>query len=143
MQGRTYRYYEETPLYPFGHGLSYSSFAYGDFSIDKKTLKAGESLNLSLTVKNTGAVPATEIAQVYIRPIKRGKFDVIKNLREFRSVDLKPGETKTLQFTLAANQDFTYYDEKKKAYRIKPGKYEIQVGASSEDIRLKQVVRIK
>lgn len=143
MQGRTYRYYEDKPLYPFGHGLSYSRFAYENLAVDKKALKSGQPLNLSLNIRNQGDRPAAEVVQVYVRPLKRGKFDVIKNLRDFRSVELQPGESKTLQFALAANVDFTYYDEKKKSYRVKPGKYEIQVGASSADIRLKQVVTVK
>lgn len=143
MQGRTYRYYEEKPLYPFGHGLSYSEFAYADMTLDKKSLQAGDQLKVNLKVKNTGNLPATEVAQLYLRPVKRGKLDAIKNLRGFRSVDLQPGESKALQFTLVADKDFTYYDEKQKAYRIKPGQYEIQVGASSSDIRMKQIIRVK
>lgn len=58
-------------------------------------------------------------------------------------MDLNPGETKTLQFALKADEDFTYYDEKEKSYRVKPGKYEIQVGASSDDIRLKKTIVVK
>lgn len=143
MQGRTYRYYDETPLYPFGHGLSYSEFSYDNLAFDKKAVKAGEQLTVSLQIKNTGKMLATEVVQLYVRPVKRSKLDSIKNLRDFRSVDLNPGEAKTLQFTLAADKDFTYYDEKKKAYRIKPGKYEVQVGASSSDIRLKQTIKVK
>lgn len=143
MQGRTYRYYEEEPLYPFGHGLSYSEFAYDDLTIDKKSLKAGEQLSVTVQVKNIENIPATEIVQLYVRPEKRAKLDAIKNLRAFRSLDLKPGEAKTVKFNLAADKDFAYYDDKEKAYRIKPGKYEIQVGASSGDIREKKTVRIK
>lgn len=143
MQGRTYRYYEEEPLYPFGHGLSYSEFAYDDLTIDKKSLKAGEQLSVTVQVKNVENIPATEIVQLYVRPEKRSNLDAIKNLRAFRSLDLKPGEAKTVKFNLAADKDFTYYDDKEKAYRIKPGKYEIQVGASSGDIREKKTVRIK
>jgi beta-glucosidase len=143
MQGRTYRYYDEKPLYPFGHGLSYSEFSYDNLVIDKQAVKTGEQLNVSLQIKNTGEMLATEVVQLYIRPVKRSKLDSIKNLRDFRSVELKPGETQTLQFALSADEDFTYYDEKKKAYRIKPGKYEIQVGASSSDIRLKNAINVK
>jgi len=142
MQGRTYRYYAEKPLYPFGHGLSYSEFSYHNLVIDKKVVKTHEQLNLSVQIKNTGQMLATEVAQIYVRPVKRSKLDSIKSLRDFRAVELQPGEAKILQFTLATDEDFTYYDEKKKAYRIKPGKYEIQVGASSSDIRLKQTIKI-
>jgi beta-glucosidase len=143
MQGRTYRYYQEKPLYPFGYGLSYSKFTYRDLTLDQKTLESGEQLKISVQVKNSGDMPATEVVQLYVRPIKRGKLDAIKNLREFRSVDLKPGETKTLQFSLAADEDFTYYDEREKAYRTRAGRYDIEVGASSEDIRVAKTIKIK
>lgn len=143
MQGRTYRYYEEKPLYPFGYGLSYSEFSYGDLTLDRKALKAGGELKLNLQIRNSGSITATEIVQLYVRPIQRDKFGSLKNLRGFRSVELKPGEIKTLQFTLAADVDFTYYDESKKSYSIKPGEYEIQVGASSGDIRRQQRITIQ
>lgn len=143
MQGRTYRYYEEKPLYPFGYGLSYSEFTYRNLTLDKKSLTADDSLDLKLSIKNTGDMPAAEVVQLYVRPLKRDKLDAIKNLRGFHTVDLNPGETKTLQFALKADEDFTYYDEKEKSYRVKPGKYEIQVGASSDDIRLKKTIVVK
>lgn len=143
MQGRTYRYYEDKPLYPFGHGLSYADFQYSKLSVDKTTMTADGETTVRLQLKNRGKMAATEVVQVYVRPLQRGENDVIKNLRAFEAVELQPGSTKNLEFTLAAAKDFTYYDEQQKAYRVKPGKYEIQVGASSSDIRLKKTVTIK
>ena len=86
---------------------------------------------------------ANEVVQVYVRPLQKDPMASIKNLRAFKSVALLPGESKTLNFELMANCDFTYYDEQKKSYQVKPGEYEIQVGASSGDIRLKKKVRVE
>lgn len=143
MQGRTYRYYDEKPLYAFGHGLSYSNFAYKNLVLDKEQLQQNDSLEISFDLKNAGAMTANEVVQVYIRSLDREPLDAIKNLRAFKSVELKPGENQSLNFGLRVNRDFTYYDEEQKSYRVRPGDYEIQVGASSSDIRLKEKVRIE
>lgn len=143
MQGRTYRYYREQPLYPFGHGLSYTEFDYKKLQLDKKRLQENDSLAISLNVKNSGKVAANEVVQVYVRPINPDPLASIKNLRAFKSIALAPGESKTLKFDLIANRDFTYYDEQAKSYQVKPGDYEIQVGASSSDILLKKKVRVE
>ncbi len=143
MQGRTYRYYDEKPLYPFGHGLSYSSFAYKNLVLDKEHLQQNDSLAISFDLKNLGNVPANEVVQVYIRSLDREPMDAIKNLRAFKSVELKPGENQSLNFGLRVNRDFTYYDEEQKSYRVRPGDYEIQVGASSSDILLKKKIKVE
>ena len=111
--------------------------------LDKKRLQTDDSLAISLEVKNTGKVAANEIVQVYVRPLNPDPLASIKNLRGFKSIALAPGESKNLKFDLIANRDFTYYDEQAKSYKVKPGDYEIQVGASSSDIRLKKKVRVE
>jgi beta-glucosidase len=143
MQGRTYRYYREKPLYPFGHGLSYSRFDYENIELDKERLQQQDSLAISFDLKNVGHVTANEVVQVYVRSLNRQPLDAIKNLRAFKSVELKPGESQSLNFGLLVNRDFTYYDEEQKSYRVRPGDYEIQVGASSNDIRLKKKIKIE
>jgi beta-glucosidase len=143
MQGRTYRYFDGKPLYAFGHGLSYSSFAYKNILLNKEAMQQSDSLEISLDVKNTGKIMANEVVQIYVRPEDAQPLDAIKNLRAFKSVELKPGESRTLKFDLLAARDFTYYDEEQKSYRVRPGDYEIQVGASSSDIRLKETIRIE
>ena len=143
MQGRTYRYYQEKPLYPFGYGLSYTEFAYKKLQLDKKRLQQDDTLSISVDVKNTGEMAANEVVQVYVRPLKKDPLASIKNLRAFTSIALQPGESKTLDFNLIVSRDFTYYDEQQKSYKVKPGDYEIQVGASSADIRLKKKISIE
>jgi beta-glucosidase len=96
-----------------------------------------------MQVKNTGKVAATEIVQLYIRPLKPATNDAIKQLRGFTNIQLQPGEEKTLQFNLNGFDDFAYYDEKLRAFAVKPGDYEIQIGASSTDIRLRKTIRIR
>lgn len=142
MQGRTYRYYGEKPLYPFGHGLSYTNFAYKKLSLDKKQLKNSDKITVKFDLKNTGKIAANEVVQVYVRPLDKQPLDAIKNLRAFKSVALQAGEKQTLDFNLQVDRDFTYYDEQQKSYRVRPGNYEIQIGASSSDIRLKKKVRV-
>lgn len=143
MQGRTYRYYNEKPLYPFGHGLSYGRFDYENIRLDKERLQQQDSLAISFDLKNVGNVVASEVVQVYVRSLNRQPLDAIKNLRAFKSIELKPGESQSLNFGLLVNRDFTYYDEEQKSYRVRPGDYEIQVGASSQDIRLKKKIKIE
>lgn len=143
MQGRTYRYFDGKPLYVFGHGLSYSSFAYKNILLNKESMQQSDSLEISFDLKNTGKMAANEVVQIYVRPEDSQPLDAIKNLRAFKSVELKPGESRSLKFDLLAARDFTYYDEEQKSYRVRPGDYEIQVGASSSDIRLKETIRIE
>lgn len=143
MQGRTYRYYQEEPLYPFGHGLSYTTFVYDQLKVDKTTIGLTEDANVKLNVKNNGGMRATEVVQLYVQPVQRTPADAIKNLRSFHALELQPGETGQVEFFLSPSKDFTFYDEQNKTYRVKPGDYEIQIGASSTDIRLRKIMTIK
>ncbi|HMY40585.1 MAG TPA: glycoside hydrolase family 3 C-terminal domain-containing protein, partial [Marinagarivorans sp.] len=141
MQGRTYRYFAGTPLYPFGHGLGYSQFSYSQLKTAPK-LRGNQSTTITATIKNTGNRPATEVVQLYVRPIKPGPQDALKQLRGINTVDLAAGEEKTLHFTLAGLNDFAVYDPAKHSFVVKPGDYEVQLGASSADIRLRKTIRV-
>ncbi|MBN2753844.1 MAG: glycoside hydrolase family 3 C-terminal domain-containing protein [Candidatus Goldbacteria bacterium] len=100
MKGRTYRYFKGTPLYPFGHGLSYTKFKYTDLKIKRSAGK----YNLSVTVKNTGRVKGAEVVQVYIAPPGAGKTAPIKQLAGFEKVELAPGQKKTVRFIISSEQ---------------------------------------
>jgi beta-glucosidase len=141
MQGRTYRYFAGTPLYPFGHGLSYSQFSYSQLKADA-TLSGDKTFGLSARIKNTGTRPATEVVQLYVRPTQPGPQDALKQLRGMNSVYLLPGEEKTLQFNLTGLNDFAIYDPTKRNFVVKPGEYELQLGSSSADIRLRKTIRV-
>lgn len=134
-----YRHFDKEgiePLFPFGHGLSYTTFEYSDLKVtpDKPTL--GQPLEVSLNVKNTGAVAGAEVVQIYLRDVKPSIDRPVKELKAFRRVMLAPGETQAV--TLALDKSaMSYYDENEKQWAAKPGEFEVQAGASSRDIRLK------
>lgn len=138
MQGRTYRYFEGTPLYAFGHGLSYTRFEYSDLKLDRATAAPNDVVKVSLKVKNTGARAGDEVVQLYLHPLDPKRPRAARELRGAERFALKPGEQRTVSFTLRPDRDLTYYDVEKQAYAVDPGKYEVQLGASSADIRLRK-----
>jgi len=134
-RGRTYMYFKGEPLFPFGYGLSYTTFKYEGLSLDKKKAGAADTVNVSLKVTNTGSRDGDEVVQVYISD-RTGADRPIKRLRGFKRVNIKKGETKTVSIPVAV-RDLEYWNDAKKKFEVVPGKYEVQVGASSADIRLK------
>lgn len=142
-KGFTYRYYTGEALYPFGHGLSYTNFEYSNLTIDKKITNSSDKLSVSVTIKNTGKLNGEEVVQLYIKDVESDTWMPVKQLRKFERIALKKGETTTVNFTLDVSKDFRYYDPMGREYRVESGDFEIQVGASSQDIRLQEVVTIK
>jgi len=136
MDGRTYRYFKGAPLYPFGYGLSYTTFGYSDMQLDQPAVSADGHLKVTLTVKNTGQRAGDEVVQLYVRSTHAGPWRSNKELRGFQRVNLQPGEEKRVSFDIAPRIDLRYYDDAHRAYAVDPGRYEVQVGASSADIRL-------
>jgi beta-glucosidase len=137
MVGRTYRYFEGDPLYPFGHGLSYTTFAYENLRTSASTLEA--PITVSVDVTNTGEVMGNEVVQLYVAfPAAAGERP-IKDLRGFRRITLAPGETQTVTFPLTA-RDVAYWNAEADAWAVEPGPVQLQVGASSSDIRLTTTV---
>jgi beta-glucosidase len=139
-----YRYYDKKelePLFPFGHGLSYTTFDYSNLKLSAEKLTEAETLTVSVDVKNTGAVAGKEVAQVYVRDVQSTVARPEKELKAFQKVFLTPGETQTVTFTLD-REAFWYFDTAKNAFVVEPGNFEILVGASSRDIRLKAAVEI-
>jgi len=96
MEGRTYRYFRGEPLYPFGHGLSYTSFEYGHLLVSPRRAAAGERIDVSLRVTNTGPVAGDEVVQLYVRDEYIGCPRPVKELKGFARVALQPGESKTV-----------------------------------------------
>ena len=139
MQGRTYRYMKETPLFPFGYGLSYTTFSYGKAQADKNLLSRGDKLNLSIPVKNTGKRNGEEIVQVYIRR-PADKEGPAKTLRAFKRVEIAQGETENVTIELPYSA-FEWFDAATNTMHPLSGVYEILYGSSSkaEDLHSLQV----
>ncbi|MFA6449915.1 MAG: glycoside hydrolase family 3 C-terminal domain-containing protein [bacterium] len=140
-RGRTYMYFKNEPLFPFGYGLSYTTFKYSGLSFDRKTAGAADTVKVSLKVVNTGSRDGDEVVQIYVSD-KTGPDRPVKRLRGFLRVNVKKGETKTVSIPIYV-KDFEYWNDAKKKFEVLPGKYEIQVGASSADIRLKDTITVK
>jgi beta-glucosidase len=139
-----YRYYHSKKiptLFNFGYGLSYTTFQYSNLKLSEKEMCKDKKITLSFNVTNVGKYDGKEIVQVYIAPKKPSfKFSSIE-LRRFTKIDLKVNETKNVSFTLTSN-DFMYFNDEVKKYAINSDDYEILVGSSSDDIRLKETITV-
>ena len=134
-----YRYYDaaEKPVrYPFGHGLSYASFSYSNLHLSAERLNAGETLELTLDVTNTGGVSGAETVQLYVSHRSDVMMTAGQELKGFEKVSLLPGETKPVSFSLT-RRDLCYYDVVAEDWRVEGGAYEVRLAASSRDIRLR------
>jgi beta-glucosidase len=125
MQGRTYKYFEDEPLFPFGHGLSYSSFRYDNLRLPP-TVRAGDSLAVSVDVENIGALAGEEVAQLYLTDLEASAPVPIRSLQGFDRVFLRPGERRTVSFTLTARQLSLIDRDFGRA--IEPGAFEVSIG---------------
>ena len=141
FNGRTYMYFEKKPLYPFGFGLSYSSFDYSNIRIDKPSFLPGDSISVSVDIKNTGKFGGDEVVQLYLRQKSATVKLPQKQLKAFKRISLKIGETQTVSFMLC-RKDLAYWNEKNE-FVLEPGEFNIQLGASSEDIRQQITFRVK
>ena len=128
---RTYKYFDGDVLYPFGYGLSYTSFRYSDLQVEDK----GETVDVSFTLKNVGSMEGDEVAQVYVQLPEYEGTAPLKELKGFRRVHLKRGESRRVTVPLR-REDLRYWSESHKAFVIPEGLPSVMVGASSADIRL-------
>ena len=129
--------------WPFGYGLSYTSFEYSDLKMDASGSTSGKSVVLSFKVTNTGSVAADEVAQVYLSPTAEDQNIRPLQLQGFARVSLKPGETKTVNVKLHTEQFGYYTNDGTRQWNIAPGTYEVKIGASSADIRLSDRITLK
>ncbi|MEM8895252.1 MAG: glycoside hydrolase family 3 C-terminal domain-containing protein [Bacteroidota bacterium] len=132
-KNRTYWFYDNEVLYPFGHGLSYSSFEFGDARVDKAELSGNGQVNISVELKNASDVDGEEVVQLYIRDLESELIQPKKKLRDFARVMVGAGSTETVTFTLDKS-DFEYWSESKDGWDVEPGAFEIQLGNSSQNI---------
>lgn len=126
MEGHTYRYFRGEPLFSFGHGLTYTSFAYSNLELSAKTIVPDETLTVSVDVQNVGERAGDEVVQLYVSDIVASVPVPIRQLRGFERIHLSPGETKTLTFVLTPGQLSLIDDEGRRV--IEPGEFQVAVG---------------
>ena len=138
MVGRTYRYMQDTPLFPFGYGLSYTTFSYDKVVLDKSEVTAGQTLKLTVPVTNTGKRDGEEVVQVYLK--KQGDAEgPVKTLRAFKRVFIPAGQTTNIELDLK-DKELEWWDEQTNTVRVCSGTYDIMVGGSSEDESLRRTL---
>ena len=138
---RTYQYFKGTPLYPFGFGLSYTTFEYSNLKISAANLSLNDSLLVIADITNTGKVAGDEVAQLYVHAQSSPVSRPIKELKSFKSIHLEPGQTASVSFKLK-HDALSYYDENSRTFMVEDGKMDILLGSSSKDIRLNSQIDV-
>ncbi len=133
MAGRTYRYFTGKPLYAFGHGLSYTTFSYGNPEVSKTRVKSGDILQIKVPVTNTGSRSGDEVVQVYVHAVNPPVPMPLQSLVGFQRVSINAGETKSVTLAIATDR-FRRWNEQTNGYVIDPGAYELRVGRASDNI---------
>jgi beta-glucosidase len=141
-KGFTYMYFAGKPQFAFGHGLSYTAFRYSGLRLSTRSIAADGKVAVSVDVQNSGARAGDEVVQLYVHAVDASVKRPSKELRGFQRINLKPKEKKAVSFTLAAT-DLAFYDDKTKKFVVKPGAFDVMVGSSSDDIRLKGTLEVK
>ncbi len=139
--GRTYMYFKRKPLYPFGHGLSYTTFEYANLKTSLPALNRAGAVTVSVDVKNTGTRAGDEVVQLYVKHLNSTVPRPTKELKGFKRVTLQPGEQKTVEIPLPA-ESLAYWNTAKHAFEVEPDKVRIMVGGSSADIRLRKTIDV-
>lgn len=140
-KGFTYMYFKGLPLYAFGHGLSYTRFEYGGLKLSSAISAPTGTVQVSFDIKNVGDREGSDVAQLYTHQQQSFTYQPIESLRAFKRVDLQPGETTHVEFTLPIAQ-LAFYDDRVKAFHVEPGAFDILVGAASDDIRLRSSLQV-
>ena len=126
----------DDPLFPFGHGLSYTTFAYSDLKVFPATPRYGQIVQVNMNVRNTGTRTGAEVVQVYVHQAKSSVERPEKELKAFSRIELKPGETKSVSIILD-RRSMWFFDPAMHDWAVEPGVYEVLIGESMRDIRLK------
>jgi beta-glucosidase len=140
-KGRTYLYYQGQPLYPFGFGLSYTTFQYSNLVVAQAVIGPTGSTTVSVDITNSGAVAGDEVAELYVHDVEASVARPIQELRGYRKIHLVPGQTKTVTFSLSA-RDLAFWDASVHDWKVEEGVFDVAVGASSADIRLRDSLTV-
>lgn len=138
--GRTYMYFKEKPLYPFGYGLSYTRFNYSGTTLNDRVIEHGDTLRVCFNLKNSGDMDGDEVVQLYVSARKHTDKDPIKQLKAFQRISLRKGETKKVELTVPYTE-LQVWDEKQNRFILPDKEMTLEIGASSSDIRLRTTFR--
>lgn len=138
--GRTYMYFKEKPLYPFGYGLSYTRFNYSGTTLNDRVIERGDTLRVFFNLKNSGDMDGDEVVQLYVSARKHTDKDPIKQLKAFQRISLRKGETKKIELTVPY-AELQVWDEKQNRFILPDKEMTLEIGASSSDIRLRTTFR--
>ncbi len=134
-KGFTYMYHKGEPLFAFGHGLSYTDFAYTNLRLSRRHMLASDTLIISVDVENTGSRPGDEVVQLYVRDLESSVTRPVKELRGFERITLDPGQKKTVTMALPGEK-LAFYSERIHDFVVEPGTFDVMVGSSSADVRV-------
>lgn len=140
--GRTYMYFKGDPLFAFGHGLSYTSFDYGQLKTNKDVLAEGQQLKISFDLKNTGDMDGDEVVQLYVKHLTSEIKRPVKELKNFKRIHLKKGESKNITLALDAKL-LRFWSKENHRFELEKDQVEIQIGSASDQIKLKKEITIK
>lgn len=138
--GRTYMYFKEKPLYPFGYGLSYTRFNYSGTTLNDRVIERGDTLRVCFNLKNSGDMDGDEVVQLYVSARKHTDKDPIKQLKAFQRISLRKGEMKKIELTIPYTE-LQVWDEKQNRFILPDKEMTLEIGASSSDIRLRTTFR--
>ena len=141
-RGRTYMYFKGEPLYPFGYGLSYTTFSYANMKASSAAMASDGTITVSVDVTNTGSRTGDEVVQLYVKHLKSKVERPVEELKGFQRVTLKPNETKTVQISLKAST-LAFWDEKQNQFEVEAEPVKLMIGSSSKDIKLATTVNIR
>jgi beta-glucosidase len=139
--GHTYMYFKDEPLYPFGYGLSYTTFSFSNLKISSHKLASDGEITVSAMIKNTGKITGDEVVQLYVRHINSKVSRPLEELKGFKRITIAPNESKRVEIPLKA-EAIAYWDVNKHSFVVEPDKIQILVGASSSDIKLQDTVEV-
>jgi beta-glucosidase len=139
--GRTYMYFKGEPLYPFGYGLSYTSFAFSKLRVSAPSLSARSSIRVSIDVRNTGGRTGEEVVQLYVKHSASSVTRPIQELKGFKRVALRPGEMRTVTIELKADQ-LAYWNVSRHKFVVESDAVQLMIGSSSADIKLRKTIKV-
>jgi len=141
-KGFTYLYFKGVPLYAFGHGLSYTRFQYSGLKLSAQSGTPADTIRVSFDIKNIGDREGSDVAQLYTHQQQSSTYQPIQSLRAFERVTLQPGESKHLELVLPL-AELAFYDIHAKTFRVEPGLFDLMIGSSSDDIRLRSRLEVR